>query len=253
MQSIFSRRALLKAGLCSSILIGAVVTALPASAGVGYIQGPHVKKGQTKLESIGIYAFDYDDDDYEFENEFEVYYGVTEQFQIEAEAEIKKENGEDTDFDKVVLFGRYELAEPGELFIDTAVKAGYAYSTSGDADEVELQFLLQKIVDAYKIRSNIEFAHEVGSDSESGVDLQFELGAYRDVNGISVGLEYYGDIGKLNEQSGYSNQGHYIGPIIGSETHLSDSVELEYKIGYYQGISSGADDGAIKYILELKF
>ncbi len=68
-----------------------------------------------------------------------------------------------------------------------------------------------------------------------------------------MGVEYFADIGNLTEQNGYSSQGHYIGPIIGSDIHINDEIELEYKIGYFQGISRGAEDGTIKYELEIKF
>lgn len=84
-----------------------------AHAGVGKINSPQVDKGKKEIEINSTYAFDYDNNDDELEVETEFEYGLTEKLLLEVEAEIKKENGEDTELGGIGFGVRYELSEPG--------------------------------------------------------------------------------------------------------------------------------------------
>lgn len=236
--------------------IGAACVCFAAKgyAGVGKISSPQVDKGSKEIESTGTYAFQYDgQSEEEFENEFELEYGLTDELLLEAEFEIEKESSEETEIGGFGFGVRYELSEPGEWLIDTAVSAGYEFSGSGGADEVGVGVLLQKYVGDIKVLSNIDVEYEVGEKSENGVGLEAAFGGYKDFGSFYMGVEYFADFGNLSEQSGYSAQEHAVGPIIGSEVHLPGGREIEYSIGYYQGVSDAAADGTIKYELEFEF
>ncbi len=245
--TLYSRLAL------GSLILGFSAVTSAAHAGPGKITGPHVDKGASEIELTGTYAFNYDNDDYEFENELEYEYGVTDKLLVETEVEFKKENDHDTVTDGVAVGFRYELGEVGEYFVDTAVGAKYKFSGTGGSDRLDLNLALEKTLQSYKFRSNVQARHQVGAHSADGVDMRFSLGGYNKLYGLDAGIEYFADIGNLSGQSGYSAQKHYVGPIIGSEVYLPNNVEFEYKIGYYQGVSSAADDGTIKYEIELEF
>lgn len=240
----------------AALILGAQLFTSSALAGVGKISSPQVDKGAKEIELTGKYEIEeHGEDEYEWENELELEYGLTEKILLELEAEVKKEHGEDTEYEKTAIGIRYELSEPGEWLVDTAVEAGYAFSGTGDADKAKLELLLKKYLGDIEVLSNIELAREVGEDAENGVELEAALGGYYDFSEfLNVGVEYFADFGNLSDGNGYSEQKHAIGPIIGSEIHLPGALrEIEFKLGYYQGISKAAADGTIKYEIELEF
>lgn len=226
----------------------------PAFAGPGRINGPEVEKGEVELESTSIYGFDYDESDYEFEQEFEIEYGLTDQILLETEIEFEKENDEDTVTEALALGLRYELTAEDSFGIGSAIALGYDFSGTGGADSVGATLLLGKHFAGIESVANIGVEHEVGDDNEDGYSLDVNIGLYKETESEwTYGIEYFGDIGNLEEQDGYSSQSHSVGPYIGHEVHVGEHAEFEYAIGYYQGISRGAEDGTVKLELGLEF
>ena len=166
-------------GLLASTVIGGALLAGAANdaalAGPGKINGPHVEKGEIEVEVTGTYGFDYDTADDAFENEFEFEYGLTDSILFEAGFEVEKENDENTDIGGFGFGFRYEIAEPGELWVDTAVELGYEFSGTGGADELGLEVLLQKNIGAYTLRSNIGFEYEIGEGQKGPCAVQVRV------------------------------------------------------------------------------
>jgi hypothetical protein len=66
---------------------------------------------------------------------------------------------------------------------------------------------------------------------------------------LSIGGEWFGTLGNLSQQEGYSAQQHQIGPV--SQWRLTQDTQLE--ISYLQGISKAASDSMVQVFVRGKF
>ncbi len=240
------------------ILLSGVVlafTAMPALAGPGTISGPHVTKGKTELELKGTYAFDYDNDNSNLQNELELNHGLTDNLRASIKTKTQDRNNSNAEFASVGAGLRYELGNPEQYLIDTAFDLSYSRSVNSGVDEIAFKLINQKQIADYKLRTNIKFEHEIGDGSRDGVELKLSAGAYNKFakHETEFGIEYFGDIGFLNNQNGYSAQSHYIGPAVKTSVPLGGDHEVDFTLGYYQGISHAADDGTVRYKVEYEF
>lgn len=247
--------------LLYALSLGVMLTPLSftsALAGVGTVSSPYVEKGALAVESLTVFGFDYDDDREELEQELELEYGFTERLQGDIEAEFKKENDKDTDFEKIGLGLRYELTEPGTYVFDSAITLGYDISMKGGADSVGAGLNLARQGSEFETIVNIGIDHEVGDDSADGIELDAALGVYMEkenwgTHGWEIGAEYFADFGNLDDDNGWDEQEHYIGPVAGSEFEIGQGRVIEYNFGYFQGLSDAAKDGTVKLEVELEF
>ena len=132
------------------------------------IAGPHVKAGEFRLKNSGFLGFN-DNDNSRLSNSTELSYGLTDRIALKAEGDWNKGYSDRMRYRNTELKAQYELFQPGEAWIDTAVELGYAAAADPNrADEVNFEFLLQKDYLRMRHRANIEFAQQVGEFSEGG-------------------------------------------------------------------------------------
>ena len=69
-----------------------------------------------------------------------------------------------------------------------------------------------------------------------------------------IGPEDFADFGEFRADDSYSQQAHYIGPLIGYKIEIPRTkTSVDFKLGYYVGISKAAQDAAFRYQLDFDF
>jgi hypothetical protein len=64
-----------------------------------------------------------------------------------------------------------------------------------------------------------------------------------------VGVEYFNRLGQLDDQEGFDEQSHQLGPVITFSPF--ETIHMHGSLAYLFGISDGADDSTV--ILEIGF
>ena len=135
----------------AALVATTLLTSTAAIAGPGSVTSAGVTQGKLELKNDLIAAFDYEDDaNEEYEAKLEVEYGVTDKLQLKLEGEGKHTAGADTEFEKVKLAAKHELTKQGDYFFDSAAQLSYSIgTTSGKADEIEGELILDSVVTRY--------------------------------------------------------------------------------------------------------
>ena len=188
------------------------------------------------------------------QHSLEVEYGMTDHWTIGAYADFEKP--QDGDFRYVqarAVAARYRFFEQGERFLDGAIEVEYAIPLKKylDGETIETRVILEKDLGQVSIVLNPIFEKNVsGPNVNEGMDFQYASGLYyRATRQLTPGVEFYGDIGPLDNLNPKSQQAHYIFPRLGLK--FSRSVNLD--IGYGFGLTKASDDQVIKAILEFEF
>lgn len=226
-----------------------------AMAGPGKISSPYVTKDKFAIENVTTYALDYDEARDDLKTSLKIEYGFTDEFKAEIQGKYRDRAGSAGECTGTKIGGVMEITTDGEYVLDSAIKAAYEFNDDRDAaDSAELELRLARKIKDTQTHLNTTLSGEVGSDRESDTELDIEAGAYRKYGDWTLGMEYFADIGELSAQSGYSGQGHYIGPRAGTKIALPETGgALSLKFGYVHGISKSAADGVFKTVATLSF
>lgn len=226
-----------------------------AMAGPGKVSSPYVTKDKLAIENVTTYALDYGEAHDDMKTSLKLEYGFTDYFKAEIQGKYRDRAGSAGEYTGTKIGGVMEITTDGTYFLDSAIKAAYEINDDRDAaDSAELELRLARAVKDTDVHTNITLSGEVGSDRESDTELDIEAGAYRPYGDWKLGMEYFADIGELSAQSGYSGQGHYIGPQAATKIKLPQAGgSLSLKFGYVQGISKSAADGVFKTIVTMSF
>lgn len=229
--------------------LASAVGVAPAYAGAGKIYSPHVVRGEMELEYFGTRTFDdHDDKDNAQKHEFSIGYGVTDWWWPELYGNFEKEPDESLRFVEFEFENRFQLAEPGEYWVDPGLLASYVHATHDDApDEIEAKLLLEKQFGEFLHRANIGLEQEVGHHAEGGpVAVAAWSSRYRYDVHFEPGFEIHSEFGHGGNLGHFHEQEHYIGPAaygrIGSN--------LKYEAAYLFGVSDEASNGAARLLLE---
>lgn len=232
----------------NTALLIATFAATPAYA-LGTVKSPNIVKGELEFEYMGSTTFDNDASKRgEQEHEFEIEYGLTDRFLVELATEFEREPGEKLKSSKVELAGRYQLFEKGEYWIDSGLQFAYEHATHrDDPDALEAKLLLEKQMGAFLHRANFSVEKEIGSHSVDGVEAGFAWSSrYRYNPYFEPGFEIHSDFGKVNDELGFNEQEHYIGPAIYGKL----LPNVKYEAGYFFGVSDATTDGAARLLVE---
>jgi len=184
----------------------------------------------------------------------EIEYGLTDHWTIGGYADFEKPK--DGDFRYVqarAVVARYRFFEQGERFLDGAIEVEYAIPLKKylDAETVETRVILEKDLSRVSIVLNPIFEKNVsGPNVDEGMDFQYASGLYyRATPRLTPGVEFYGDMGPLDNLNPKNQQKHYVFPRLGVK--FPHRVSLD--VGYGFGLTKASDDQVIKAILEIEF
>jgi hypothetical protein len=229
--------------LLSTLLLSCVPFA--AAHAVDDLSSPYVTRGETAASFETQYNFDDED---EWGGAFKASHGVTDFWEVEVGVEFGDVEDEDTETKAVAIENKFQLAQPGEFFVDPGLKIEYAKATNSDPDEISAALLLAKKVGRFDNIANLEIAREVGEDSSDdfGYGLSYAL-IYDYREDFQFGLEWHSDFGDFSDD--FDEQGHLFGPVVYGEF----AETFGYEAGVLVGVSEGAPDAAIKAIVEYEF
>jgi hypothetical protein len=216
------------------------------------IAGPHVKAGEFRLKNSGFLGFN-DNDNSRLSNSTELSYGLTDRIALKAEGDWNKGYSDRMRYRNTELKAQYELFQPGEAWIDTAVELGYVVAADPNrADEVNFEFLLQKDYLRMRHRANIEFAQQIGEFSEGSATWSFDWqSVYKITPALLAGLEYYGTLGEVEDVFGnFSDEEHLIGPVV---VYDIPDMPISMEVGYLFGITDESADHGVKWRISVAF
>ncbi|MGB4058008.1 MAG: FTR1 family protein [Alphaproteobacteria bacterium] len=238
--------ALLKGGIATTLALG-VLTATPAHA-TKTVTSPQVNKGELEIKSKTGITHDDDSEskDGAVQQKFTAEYGVTDRLEIEAEAEFENSGDDDnTDFTALALESKFELTEPGQYWMDVAVKGAYEFNMTDGPDKIEGKLVLGKDSEMFKHRANIILEREVGDDAADETEVAISWSSrYRYNPMFEPGFEIYSEFGALSDGSEFDEESHRIGPVFYGKIN-----SFKYEAGYLFGASDAAADGTLKAIL----
>lgn len=220
-------------------------------AGHKKVYSPYVEQGELELEYANSYELDNDKNiDGKQKNYFATAYGVTNWWatEIVAVTEESGVKGSDPRLEEIKFENRFQLTEKGQYPVDLGLYLEYeAKLNGGEADKLEAQILLAKDIGKFTNYANIEFAREVGENSNDDTEFAFKWSTrYRLSEMLQPGFEYYAEFGELGHSGTFSNQEHQAGPVFyGDLPH-----GFGYEVGYLAGLSDSAPDGETKLIIE---
>jgi hypothetical protein len=238
---------------CLSLALAACTTLCFPAHATKKIYKPYVDKGELEFELKGSHYIDeYGEINGGQKAKFGIGYGVTEYWMTELEFEREKEGESGADFNSEALEweNTLMLTQPGEYWMDVGLYGAYEYALDDDAPDVlEGKLLLAKDIGPFTTLANVTLEHEIGENSEQGLEGGFALGAhYRYSPYFKPGVEWHSELGELEDMGRFEDdQKHQFGPVAYGKV---GGLPLAYDIGYLFGVSDKAPDGEIKAILE---
>lgn len=212
-------------------LLAAAALGLPALATAGasdYVHVPAVEYGEREIDiKYGTEKMkDSEGGERTSDGSAGFGYGVTQWWFTEAYLKWKKEGGEKTKYDAFEWENKFQLTEPNQYPVDV----GFFIEIERPQNRVEgyewafgplFQF------DTGPIRWNVNpLLEKVTGSKEEGphpLELGYQLqAAYRLANGMDVGVQAFGDLGKWNDWEPHNEQLHRIGPAIFGKVKLAD-------------------------------
>jgi len=231
----------------------AAVFFMPHSAQAGErVYGPYVERGEVEMEWLGAYKIDDDGDtDGAWKEKAALGYGVTDHWFTEIYGEVEKEGdrGADPAFTAIEWENRFQLTDPGALWMDVGAYLAYEYNTAGGADKGEAKLLLAKDTGQFTHYANIIAEREFGD--ESSRDLEWGTAwstRYRYKPVFEPGFEYHADFGSVHGHRDFDEQSHRAGPVFyGKIGHV------KYDTGVLFGLSDAAADATVKAVIEYEW
>ena len=242
-------------------LIAAVALGLPAFAQAGpadYVNTPNVEYGEREIdfkygteklangegrESAGSIGFGY---------------GATTWWFTEAYVKAHKLPGDKTRYDAFEWENKFQLTEPNKYPVDL----GFFIEVERPqerAEGYEWAFGPLFQFDTGPIRWNVNPVLEKVTGSKEEGPHPLELGyqlqvAYRLSNGVDVGLQAFGDLGKWNEWAPHNEQEHRIGPAIFGKVKLGEGRQvIRYNAAFLWGQTNATPQHTFRVQAEYEF
>lgn len=243
-----SKAASLAVGMAA---IGAMLSPADAHA-TKKVYSPIVEYRELEIEARGRYDLDGEPaKDGKQKQKYAVGYGVTQRWFTEVYGEIEKSPSGSFEFTALEFENRLQLFEPGERWLDMGLYFSYEVSLeAGKADKFEAKVLFQKQHGRLLHIANLMLEKEVGLNAVEATAAGLAWSTrYRLGRRFEPGVEVHSDFGELADVSPMRDQVHLAGPVIyGKLGH-----NVKYDIGYLFGVSNGASDGVLKWIIEYEF
>lgn len=178
-------------------------------------------------------------------------YGVNQSHALRLISRFQKPDGRANDLSSLGIEHRFQFMQKETNGWDAATRVHYKYNTvNGGADQIGADLLAR--FNAYDLihTANINLDLDIGPHRESGVITALAWKSQKKLSEeLTAGIEWYGDIGRLNQQSGINDQEHSIGPVLNYA--LTDIVDIE--TGYQLGLTDGATRGLFKLHFKASF
>jgi len=185
----------------------------------------------------------------------EISYGLTQKIEGAFYLDWAHVNGQDFKFAGTRYRLRGSLFEKGQLPIDVGWYAELEWQqkpefTSNDL-EVDLRPILERDLGRFTVSLNPIFEKALaGPDENKGFEFQYAAKIrYRYLPEFSPGLEFYGDMGKIDDSDPLNEQQHYIVPVV--DIKLGHGLRVNFGAGF--GLTNHSDQVITKLNIEFEW
>lgn len=200
------------------------------------VGSPNVKKGATAVEWRIAMGEDDDDagQDQRIRTRVHVDHAFTDIYAARLVYNMDRRKGDNFEYAGLSLQNRFYLLRAEDYGFDGGVRLNYTFADGDKKPDVFSLRLYQLVpLDKWEIRFNQVFDYEVGEDSEDGISVEWRSQVTYGVNdNVRVGLDAFHTFGNLQQQSGYSNQEHAVGPVVKAKLGSGFSMEAAYRVGF---------------------
>jgi hypothetical protein len=187
-------------------------------------------------------------------NAYEMTYGLTDRIEAAAYLNMTLANGHGYWWggDKVRLRGR--LFDEDTLPINLGWYAELEWHKTPQFDDADLELEVKPIIEKdfgrLSLILNPVFEKPLyGRGHDQGFEFGYRNAAYyRWMRHLSPGVEFYGAVGLIDDNSPTRDQQHYVFPVIWGELPHG----IEYNVGPGFGLTPGSDRVLVKFNLELE-
>jgi hypothetical protein len=242
-------------------LIAAVALALPAFAHAAadeYVQVPTVEYGEREIDfKYGTRRFD-DANERESAASLGFGWGATPWWFTEAYVKYHKEPGERTRYDAFEWENKFQLTETNKYPVDLGMLVEFEVPRDRDEGyELKLGPLMQFDTGALRWNTNVflERSFRTRGDEASVTEMKYQAQvSYHLPNGLDVGVQAFGDLGKWNDWAPREEQSHRIGPAVFGKVKLGEGRQaIRWNAAWLFGASDAAADNAFRLQAEYEF
>lgn len=231
------------------VLTFLLLTFSTAAFAIDEIFSPYVDVGEADVEYSNSRTFDREKDKNNLQDsEALIEYSPTNYYHLEIGGFFSKTPDQSFQIDGVEIQNFFQFSEKGSHWVDTGIMiAGRESARDNVVSTVQTKLLLEKDVGKFVNVANIGLEQEVGADASGGPDLTLQWNTqYTLREELAPGFEIQSDLGKSNEGFSFNKGQQYIGP--GLYGTVMD--HYHYEAAYLAGVSSGASNGAIRFVLQ---
>jgi hypothetical protein len=242
-------------------LIAAAALALPAFAHAAadeYVQVPTVEYGEREIDfKYGTRRFD-DANERESAASLGFGWGATPWWFTEAYVKYHKEPGERTRYDAFEWENKFQLTETNKYPVDLGMLVEFEVPRDRDEGyELKLGPLMQFDTGALRWNTNVflERSFRTRGDEQSVTEMKYQAQVtYHLPNGLDVGAQAFGDLGKWNDWAPREEQSHRIGPAVFGKVKLGEGRQaIRWNAAWLFGASDAAADNAFRLQAEYEF
>jgi hypothetical protein len=211
-------------------LLAAAALALPVLAHADpdeYVQVPAVEYGEREIDfKYGTREFG-DTHTRESAGSIGFGWGGAPWWFTEAYLKYHKEAGDRTRYDEMEWENKFQLTETNKYPVDLGLLVELEIPRAREEGRFIMKVgpLVQWDTGPLRWNANVFFerAHDPRTEEPHETELQYQAqAAYRLKNGIDVGLQAFGDLGKWNDWLPRDEQSHRIGPAVFGKVKLGE-------------------------------
>ena len=241
----------------AAVALGMVTQRSPARAEL-QVRMPTVDYRELEFEHNGLFTFDKDrtlGGQQSYTNS--IGYGVTPWWEIELEGETNSVPDTSVHYTATTMENTFQITPPGKYAFNLGFFAEYSQSAlKTEPNSFAFGPIVQKeLYNTLGFDSlhtlNVFFERDVGHNASRATGFEVAWQSRLLLNPyIDPAIEYYGFIDDLGNAGQFSQQQHFIGPVVLGAVSLSPYGKVKYEVGYMFGMTPASPRGAIRWQLE---
>ena len=219
------------------------------------IYSAKIEEGRQSLEWRGHFNLDNQNGlDKEHHHVFETENSWNNYWQSEIEFHLSDKDDTPLDFEKIEFQNQVQIIDKHSLF--TSLYFSYNFiSSENKGDEIEYKLLNEYNNPSFNFITNFIFEKKVGKNSSGSTEfslsnfLLFKKELFQEVKFGLIGFSEFGEVSEFNS---LNNQEHQYGFQLENE-FLFNNTEIEWVIGYLNGLTNASSSHALLWNIELEF
>ena len=241
-------------------LLGAVALGLPFVAHAGpsdYVYEPAVEYGEREIDFKAGTSKLRNDEGRESAASLGFGYGATQWWFTEAYLKYHHEPGNHHQYDAFEWENKFQLTEHNQYFVDVGLITEFEVPRHEEGYEFKVGPLFQGDAGPVRWNANLLFEKVLrGSrDEEHPTEMGYQLQArYSLRQGLDVGVQAFGEMGKWNHWDPSREQNHRLGPAVFGKVKLGEGREaIRYNAAWLHGVTDGAPKDTFRLQAEYEF